>query len=97
MLSKVWTNYESRKAEIVRTRSASSWPERLSVPLLIMHGSADRRVNTTQSLILAQQLQKLGKAYELTIYAGDNHDLSKNQEDRDRHVINWFKKYRVKN
>ena len=50
-------------------------------------------MNTEQSLLLAQQLQKLGKVYELLVYSGDNHDLTKNSEDRDRRVVNWFKKY----
>jgi len=29
----------------------------------------------------------------LIIYAGDNHSLSRNQEDRDRRVIDWFKRH----
>lgn len=93
MLSQLWPNYETRKAEVAKTRSAIFWPERLNVPLLIMHGGGDKSVNTDQSLLLAQQLQKLGRVYELIIYAEDNHDLSRNQEDRDRRVISWFKRY----
>ena len=93
MLSQLWPNYESGRTEIARTRSAISWPERLDVPLLIMHGGADKSVNTSQSLLLAQQLQKLGKVYELIVYADDNHDLAKNREDRDHHTISWFKRY----
>ena len=93
MLSKVWPNYETRKTEINKTRSAIFWPERLNVPLLIMHGTEDRSVSTAQSLALAQALQKLGRPYELIIYAGDNHSLSRNQQDRDRRVIDWFKRH----
>lgn len=93
ILSQVWPNYETRKAEIAKTRSAISWPERLNTPVLIMHGGNDRSVNTEQSLLLAQQLQKLGKVYELTVYSGDNHDLTKNSADRDRHVVSWFNRY----
>jgi len=96
MLRQLWPNYESQKGEITKTRSAIYWPERLSVPLLIMHGGADRSVNTDQSLLLARQLQKLGKVYELVIYAGDNHDLRNNQTARDDHVISWFKRYMKK-
>lgn len=93
MLSKLWPNYEVRKTEIAKARSAIYWPERLNVPLLIMHGGDDRSVNTTQSLALAQELQKLGRVYELVIYAEDNHSLSKNQEERDRRTISWFKRH----
>jgi dipeptidyl aminopeptidase/acylaminoacyl peptidase len=92
MLSQFFPNYETRKSEIAKTRSSIFWPERLNVPLLIMHGGADS-LNPAQSLMLAQQLQKLGKVYELIIYAEDNHNLSKNQEDSNRRAISWFKRY----
>jgi dipeptidyl aminopeptidase/acylaminoacyl peptidase len=93
MLNQVWPNYETRKSEIAKTRSAISWPDRLNAPILIMHGGNDRSVNPEQSLLLAQQLQKLGKVYELIVYSGDNHDLTKNSADRDRHVVSWFNRY----
>lgn len=93
LMSQIWPDYESRKTEIFRARSASSWADRLNVPLLIMHGGGDKSVNTAHSLLLAQQLQKLGRVYELVVYAEDNHDLTKNQEDRDSRAIRWFKRY----
>jgi dipeptidyl aminopeptidase/acylaminoacyl peptidase len=42
---------------------------------------------------LAQKLQELGKTYELIIYAGDDHGLSFNAADSDRHIIGWFKRH----
>lgn len=93
VLKQLWPDYEERKDEISRTRSAIFWANQLNVPLLIMHGGSDKSVNTEQSLALAEQLQKLGRVYELVVYAEDNHTLSKNQEDRDRRAINWFKRY----
>lgn len=92
-LNKIWPNFDSHREEIVRSRSAIHWPESLSVPVLIMHGGADWSVNPVQSLNIAQKLQSLGKTYELVIYAGDNHILTANREDRDRRVIAWFKKH----
>jgi len=93
MLNQLWPDYETTKIEIFRTRSAISWADRLNVPLLIMHGGRDKSVSPEQSLLLAQQLQKLGRVYELVVYAEDNHDLTKNQEDRDRRAVGWFKRY----
>jgi dipeptidyl aminopeptidase/acylaminoacyl peptidase len=90
---KFWPDYEKRKEEIIRLRSAIYWPEQLNVPLLIMHGGADPAVDPSHSLSLAQQLQKLKKTYELLIYAGDNHILSRNRVDRDKRAIAWFKKF----
>jgi predicted esterase len=69
------------------------WPESLGIPLLIMHGGADRSVNPSQSLTIAQKLQSLGETYELIIYAGDGHRLSRNQEERDRRAVAWFRKH----
>ena len=93
VLKQLWPNYEERKDEISRARSATCWADQLNVPLLIMHGGSDQSVDTEQSLTLAEQLEKLGKVYELVVYAEDNHHLSKNEEDRDRRALNWFKRY----
>lgn len=93
LLKQIWPNFETRKEEIFQSRSAASWPEKLEVPILLMHGGSDYSVNPQQSLHLAQQLQKLGKTYELLIYANDNHSLTNNRADRDRHVIEWFKRH----
>ena len=90
-LKQIWPDYEERGDEILKTRSAVHWAEQLNVPLLIMHGGADKSVNPEQSLTLAQRLQKLGKVYELVVYAGDNHILSNNKEDRDRRAVHWFR------
>ena len=86
-------NYESKKEEIFRTRSAINWVDKFNVPTLIMHGGNDSSVNPNQSLIFAQNLLKAKKVYELVIYAEDNHLLSANKIDRDEKTVKWFKKY----
>lgn len=92
-LNQVWIGYEENRESIIKSRSAIDWPEELNAPLLIMHGGADGAVNPEQSLNLAQQLQKLGKPYQLIVYAGDGHILSNNKENRDQQAVSWFKKY----
>ena len=91
LLKQFWPDFEARRAEIFRSRSALRWAESLNAPLLIMHGGADRAVSPAQSLALAQRLQQLGKTYGLVIYPGDGHTLARNQEDRDRRALLWFK------
>ena len=93
LLNQIWPGFDSRKDEIFRSRSAIFWPESLGMPLLIMHGGADWSVNPSQSLNIAQKLQSLGKTYELIIYADDDHRLARNQADRDRRAVAWFRKY----
>ena len=89
----LWPDYETRKNELFEMRSAILWADQLNVPLLIMHGGDDKGLTPMQSLNMAQRLQKAGKVYELIVYAGDNHILARNQEDRDRRAVRWFKKY----
>ncbi len=89
----IWPGFAARREEIVKRRSALQWAERLNTPLLVMHGGQDRDVNPSHSLNLAQRLQRLGKTYELVIYAGDNHGLRRNQVERDRRAADWFKKH----
>jgi dipeptidyl aminopeptidase/acylaminoacyl peptidase len=93
LLKQFSPDFDTRKDEITKARSAIHWPEQLDAPLLIMHGANDRSVSASQSLALAQQLQKLGKTYELIIYAQDNHYLSRNQDDRDKRAVTWFKRH----
>lgn len=93
---KIWADYGTRKEEILQLRSAMKWTEKLNAPLLIMHGGADPTVDPAQSLNLAQRLQKLGKVYELLIYAQDTHTLPNNKLDRDKRAVAWFRRFMQK-
>jgi dipeptidyl aminopeptidase/acylaminoacyl peptidase len=82
--------YDARRAEHLRARSAAAWPERLSVPLLILHGGADWRVWPGEALAVAAGLQRLGRPYELVVYAGDDHPMSANLPDVRARLRAWF-------
>jgi dipeptidyl aminopeptidase/acylaminoacyl peptidase len=86
--------FATHGGEALRDRSAVYWPTAINVPLLVLQGGADWRVDPrTNALALAQKLQEAGKTYELTVYAGDDHGLSLNTAEADRRVIAWFKRY----
>jgi dipeptidyl aminopeptidase/acylaminoacyl peptidase len=79
---------------LLRERSAVDWPEKINVPLLILHGTADWRTSPKdQALALAEKLQALGKTYELVMYAQDSHGLPFHWRDRDQRIVEWFKRY----
>ncbi|HET9212519.1 MAG TPA: prolyl oligopeptidase family serine peptidase [Thermoanaerobaculia bacterium] len=79
---------------LLRERSAVDWPERINAPLLILHGTADWRTNPKdQALALAEKLRKLGKTYEFVMYSQDSHGLPFHWRDRDRRIVEWFKRY----
>jgi dipeptidyl aminopeptidase/acylaminoacyl peptidase len=93
LLRSLWSDYDSRKDEIARRRSALLWTDKINAPVLLMNGGNDRAVDPQQTLSLAAELQKLKKKYELMVYAGDDHTLTANQKERDARAVQWFKKH----
>ncbi|MSO51801.1 MAG: hypothetical protein EXQ51_05190 [Acidobacteria bacterium] len=82
--------YAERKASLLKERSAIAWPKRLSAPLLILHGRADWRVWPGDSLAVAAGLQRRGRLYELTVYAGDDHPLTRSLPEVRTRLRAWF-------
>jgi dipeptidyl aminopeptidase/acylaminoacyl peptidase len=89
----IWPDYAEMKSEIDERRSALRWASQLDVPLLIMHGGADRDVAPSHALALASKLQELGKPYELVIRSGANHVLTQWRKERDAHAVEWFRRH----
>lgn len=97
-LYKLVEGYEENKKRELDKRSAIKWVEKFpkNVPLLIMHGNADWRVKSEQSLRLALALDKHRVPYRLKIYEGGDHGLTEFRGEFYEDLINWFDKY-VKN
>jgi len=85
--------FDEHREELLRDRSAEFWPESITAPLLILHGSYDWRVQASTQERFARVLQAAGKPYELHIYDADNHGLTMNRGDVDARVIAWFMKH----
>lgn len=60
-----------------------------------MHGGEDREVSPLHSLRLAEALTELKSKYSLTIFANDDHVLSRNRHIRDKLAVDWFKQHRM--
>jgi dipeptidyl aminopeptidase/acylaminoacyl peptidase len=91
--SKLMPGFSANRDEILKGRSVVYWPEQVSAPVLIMHGTGDWRADPADALRLAQKLQAAGKTYELIAYADDDHSLSRNATDRNRRIVEWFRKH----
>jgi dipeptidyl aminopeptidase/acylaminoacyl peptidase len=89
MTDKLWAR--EKPGEALERRSAIRWAEKIQMPILIQHGSSDDAVAPLQALQMATRLQELKRPYQLVIYDGDGHVLTKNRELRDRAVIDWFR------
>ena len=59
--------------EIYEVSSSYKHMDMLERPLMVMHGTDDRNVTFHDSLILIDQLVKLGKDFETVIYPGEIH------------------------
>ena len=96
LVTNVWNqlipDFATKRDERLRERSVMYWPEQVNVPVLIMHGGGDWRVSPAESLAFAQKLQAAGKTYELIVYANDDHGTSVNLADRNRRIVEWFRK-----
>jgi dipeptidyl aminopeptidase/acylaminoacyl peptidase len=92
-VTKLIPDYSSRGAAALRERSAINWPEKLNVPLLIIHGGEDEEVPVSQALAFATKLSGLHKPYELVVYAKDIHEAANNRRDRDARLVAWFRRF----
>jgi dipeptidyl aminopeptidase/acylaminoacyl peptidase len=90
--AKIWPDFEHRADEYYRARSAVDWADQINVPVLILHSRTDRLVPVTQALKIAEALQEKGKVFALHIYERDGHPLPQNRDDRNRMIVDWFKR-----
>jgi dipeptidyl aminopeptidase/acylaminoacyl peptidase len=97
LVSNVWSqlipDFATKRDERLRERSVMYWPEQVNVPVLILHGGGDWRASPAEALAFAQKLQAAGKTYELIVYANDDHGISVNSADRNRRIVEWFRKH----
>lgn len=92
--AKHWPGFNAKNPQAnIEKRSAIYWPEEFRVPVLLMHGERDRSVPVEHTYDLARELQKQGRLYGLTVFADDNHILSRSQLERDRASVQWFRRF----
>jgi len=90
-------DYWNTKEEQLKKRSAVFFADKFptDVPILMLHGNADWRVKSTQSLKLAMEFEKYRIPYRLKIFEGADHGIREFKEERDQDVIDWFKRFLV--
>ena len=88
-------NYNENKIAELAKRSVLTWVDELSpnVPILLLHGTSDKRVGVNNSIKLADALSKNNIPHKLVVYQGDNHGLSMNKEKANDELVSWFRKY----
>ncbi len=88
-------NYTENKMEELKKRSAIFWVDQFpkDVPILLLHGNADWRVKSTNSLRLALAFEEHRIPYRLKIFEGADHGISEFRAEVNQDVINWLDKY----
>ncbi len=76
-------------------RSAISYSDKVTTPLLILHGGNDERVPIGQPMEFYRALKDRGKATELVFYPREGHGLSEyyHQLDRMKREYDWITRY----
>ncbi len=92
----IWPQFDEERSQIIQRRSAMHWPERLNLPLLLMHGSKDESVPVAQTLGLATALSKERKDFGVIVFPGANHILRNQGEERDRCAVDFFRRHMIK-
>lgn len=87
--------YEQNKEQEIYKRSPIKWVDKFpkDVPILIMHGNADWRVKSTQSLNMALELDKHRIPYRLLIFEGADHGLTEFRKQYYEELTDWFDRY----
>ena len=64
-------------------------------PILMLHGTADTRVNVEQSRLLASALNVANHTNKLVTYEGDNHGLTQHRTAAFSEIKDWLQQYLV--
>lgn len=81
--------------EFYRSRSAIQYSDKVTTPLLMLHGSNDQRVPIGQPMEYYRNLKDRGKTVELVFYPREGHGLSEyyHQIDKMRREHEWLMKH----
>ena len=86
--------YDENTDTVMRERSAVHWVDALNVPLLIVHGDVDDRVNISHAHALDAALTLAGKSHKTVIYPGGDHSLMRRYRNESMQEIKaWFARY----
>jgi dipeptidyl aminopeptidase/acylaminoacyl peptidase len=88
-------DYASNKEAALKDRSVVYWADQLckTTPLLLMHGSADWRVQPEESLELVQKLFVAKHPLRFILFEGADHGISEWRKERFLQTKNFFDYY----
>jgi dipeptidyl aminopeptidase/acylaminoacyl peptidase len=81
--------------EFYRQRSAITFVDNVTTPLLILHGGNDQRVPIGQPMEYYRALKDRGKTVQLVFYPREGHGFTEyyHQMDKVRREFDWINRY----
>jgi len=88
-------DYQEHREEILKHRSMIYWTDKINktTPILLMHGSEDKRVLPEESFRAAEALYKSRQPFRFVFFEDDDHGISANRDEVNRLTRMWFEKY----
>lgn len=76
-------------------RSVLCWPEKLpkNVPVLLLYGTSDWRVDPRSALRLSEKFLDLKIPHRLVLFEGNDHFLTESLQERRMEVIDWLDRF----
>lgn len=88
-------DWAANREAALASRSAVRWADKLnkSTPLLLLHGSADVRVNPREALAMVDALYEAHHPFGFVLFEGGDHALAGFRPEVDRAVTEWLDRY----
>lgn len=85
----------NKSLEFYRSRSAITYSDKVTTPLLMLHGGNDERVPIGQPMEYFRNLKDRGKTVELVFYPREGHGLGEyyHQVDKVRREYEWITRF----
>ena len=85
----------AKTLDFYRARSAITFVDQVTTPLLILHGGSDERVPVGQAMEYYRALRDRGKTVQLVFYPREGHGFSEyyHQLDKMRREYDWITRY----
>jgi dipeptidyl aminopeptidase/acylaminoacyl peptidase len=85
----------AKTLQLYRARSAITFVDQVTTPLLILHGGSDQRVPVGQAMEYFRALKDRGKTVQLVFYPREGHGLGEyyHQLDKMQREYDWITKY----
>ena len=85
----------NKSLQFYRSRSAIQYSDKVTTPLLMLHGGADERVPIGQPMEYFRNLKDRGKTAELVFYPREGHGLGEyyHQADKMKREFEWIARF----